>query len=66
MMTEELSRSSTLESRHCALGSSLENWNGMGTAWYFSTNPNLEHDAVRERAGLFYMSTLIKDTGIRS
>lgn len=59
-MTEELSRTSALASRHKALGSGLEDWNGMGTAWTYDTDPNLEHDAVRERAGMFDMSPLKK------
>ena len=59
-MTEELSRTSALASRHQALGSGLEDWNGMGTAWTYSTNPNDEHDAVRESVGLFDMSPLKK------
>lgn len=59
-MTEELSRTSALASRHTALGSGLEDWNGMGTAWTYSTDPNDEHDAVRERAGMFDMSPLKK------
>lgn len=32
----------------------------MGTAWTYSTDPNDEHDAVRERAGMFDMSPLKK------
>ena len=59
-MTEELSRTSTLAARHIALGSGLEDWNGMGTAWNYNSNPNDEHDAVRERAGMFDMSPLKK------
>ncbi len=59
-MTEELSRTSALASRHTELGSGLEDWNGMGTAWSYSTDPNDEHDAVRERAGMFDMSPLKK------
>lgn len=59
-MTEELSRTSALASRHTALGSGLEDWNGMGTAWSYNTNPNDEHDAVREAAGMFDMSPLKK------
>ena len=59
-MSEELSRTSALASRHTALGSGLEDWNGMGTAWTYSTDPNDEHDAVRERAGMFDMSPLKK------
>lgn len=59
-MTEELSRVSALASRHSALGSGLEDWNGMGTAWTYDTDPNDEHDAVREAAGMFDMSPLKK------
>ncbi len=59
-MTEELSRTSALASRHTALGSGLEDWNGMGTAWTYNTDPNDEHDAVREHAGMFDMSPLKK------
>ena len=59
-MTEELSRTSALAERHRALGSALEDWNGMGTAWSYETNPEDEHDAVREAAGMFDMSPLKK------
>jgi len=59
-MTEELSRTSALAERHTALGSGLEDWNGMGTAWEYSSDPNAEHDAVREAAGMFDMSPLKK------
>lgn len=59
-MTEELSRTSALASRHRELGSGLEDWNGMGTAWSYDSDPNDEHDAVRERAGMFDMSPLKK------
>ncbi len=59
-MTEELSRTSALASRHTALGSGLEDWNGMGTAWTYDTDPNAEHDAIRERVGMFDMSPLKK------
>lgn len=53
-------RTSALASRHRVLGSGLEDWNGMGTAWSYDTDPNIEHDAVREAAGLFDMSPLKK------
>ncbi len=53
-------RTSALAARHTALGSDLEDWNGMGTAWSYNTNPNDEHDAVREGAGMFDMSPLKK------
>ncbi|MBT6277282.1 MAG: aminomethyl transferase family protein [Chromatiales bacterium] len=59
-MTAELSRTSALASRHTHLGSGLEDWNGMGTAWSYDSDPNAEHDAVREAAGLFDMSPLKK------
>ncbi len=59
-MTEELSRTSALASRHRTLGSGLEDWNGMGTAWTYASDPNDEHDAVREAAGMFDMSPLKK------
>lgn len=59
-MTEELSRTSALANRHRALGSGLEDWNGMGTAWTYNSDPNDEHDAVREAAGMFDMSPLKK------
>lgn len=58
-MTES-SRTSALASRHRALGSDLEDWNGMGTAWTYHSDPEREHDAVREAAGLFDMSPLKK------
>ena len=56
----ELSRTSALASRHTELGSGLEDWNDMGTAWSYNTDPNDEHDAVREAAGMFDMSPLKK------
>ena len=59
-MTEPLSRTSALASRHAALGSGLEDWNGMGTAWEYDTDPCDEHDAIREAAGMFDMSPLKK------
>ena len=59
-MTKELSRTSALAERHRALGSGLEDWNGMGTAWSYATDPNDEHDAVRDAAGMFDMSPLRK------
>ena len=52
-MSEELSRESRLASRHRVLGSGLEDWNGMGVAWSYDSNPEDEHDAIREAAGLF-------------
>ena len=56
----ESPRASALAERHRALGSGLEDWNGMGTAWTYDSDPEREHDAVREAAGLFDMSPLKK------
>ena len=56
----ESTRHSALASRHSELGSGLEDWNGMGTAWSYDTNPCDEHDAIREAAGMFDMSPLKK------
>ena len=43
-MTES-TRTSALASRHRELGSGLEDWNGMGTAWsYHSDEPNASPD----------------------
>ena len=56
----ESTRTSALAERHRALGSDLEDWNGMGTAWSYHSDPNDEHDAIREAAGLFDMSPLKK------
>ncbi len=58
MTTSE--RQSALASRHTALGSGLEDWNGMGTAWSYHSDPEREHDAIREAAGVFDMSPLKK------
>ena len=54
----ELSRTSALASRHIELRSGLEDWNDMGTAWSYNSDPNDEHDAIREAAGMFDMSPL--------
>lgn len=54
------SRQSVLTSRHKALGSKLEDWNGMGTAWSYNQDVNDEHRAVRFAAGLFDVSGLKK------
>ena len=56
----ELPRTSALASRHTTLGSGLEDWNDMGTAWSYHSNPDDEHDAIREAAGMFDMSPLKK------
>ena len=53
-------RESALAAHHRALGSNLEDWNGMGAPWTYNSDPCDEHDAVREKAGLFDVSGLKK------
>lgn len=53
-------RSSTLADRHRALGSSLEDWNGMATAWTYNSDVQDHHVAVRSKAGLMDVSGLKK------
>ena len=53
-------RTSALADRHRALGSDLEDWNGMGTAWSYSGDIAEEFIAIRTRAGLMDVSGLKK------
>lgn len=53
-------RTSALADRHRVLGSALEDWNGMGTAWRYATDMQGEHVAIRTRAGLMDVSGLKK------
>lgn len=53
-------RQSALAERHRALGSNLEDWNGMGTAWTYATDLADAHEAIRTRAGLMDVSGLKK------
>ncbi len=53
-------RFSTLADRHRALGSKLEDWSGMGTAWTYDKDIFEEHIAVRTKAGLMDVSGLKK------
>lgn len=54
-------RFSALMDRHRALGSNLEDWSGMGTAWSYSKgDPNAEYMAIRTKAGLMDVSGLKK------
>jgi len=54
-------RFSTLADRHRALGSDLEDWSGMGTAWsYAKGDPEKEYLAIRTKAGLMDVSGLKK------
>jgi len=53
-------RTSALADRHRALGSKLEDWNGMGTAWTYSHDMAKDHVAIRTKAGLMDVSGLKK------
>ena len=53
-------RFSALADRHRALGSQLEDWSGMGTAWSYSGDPIREYEAIRSKAGLMDVSGLKK------
>ncbi len=54
-------RFSALADRHRALGSDLEDWSGMGTAWSYSKgDPEKEYLAIRTKAGLMDVSGLKK------
>jgi aminomethyltransferase len=59
MMTNSW-RFSTLGDRHRALGSNLEDWSGMGTAWSYDGDPDAEYMAIRTKAGLMDVSGLKK------
>jgi aminomethyltransferase len=53
-------RTSALADRHRALGSQLEDWNGMGSAWSYAHDIALDHVAIRTKAGLMDVSGLKK------
>ncbi len=53
-------RFSALGDRHRALGSALEDWSGMGTAWSYDADPIAEYEAIRTKAGLMDVSGLKK------
>jgi aminomethyltransferase len=53
-------RTSALADRHRALGSNLEDWNGMGMAWTYAHDLAEDHVAIRTRAGLMDVSGLKK------
>lgn len=53
-------RFSTLAHRHRALGSKLEDWSGMGTAWTYDKCADEEYVAIRTKAGLMDVSGLKK------
>jgi aminomethyltransferase len=53
-------RTTVLGDRHRALGSKLEDWNGMGTAWTYDSNMVDHHVAIRTKAALMDVSGLKK------
>ncbi|UDL96138.1 aminomethyltransferase family protein [Lichenihabitans sp. PAMC28606] len=54
-------RRSPLADRHRALGSSLEDWNGMETAWTYTASTLAdEHEAIRTKAAIMDVSGLRK------
>ncbi|MFY0311022.1 aminomethyltransferase family protein [Leisingera sp. D0M16] len=53
-------RFSTLADRHRALGSDLEDWSGMGTAWTYDKDQTEEYMAIRTKAGFMDVSGLKK------
>lgn len=53
-------RTSPLVDRHRALGSKLEDWNGMPTAWTYDKDVFEEYTAIRTKAGLMDVSGLKK------
>lgn len=53
-------RFSALADRHRAMGSSLEDWSGMGTAWTYDKDQEEEYLAIRTKAGFMDVSGLKK------
>jgi len=56
-------RSSALSHRHAEIGGELEDWNGMGTAWFYDHTPErakADYETVRTKAGLMDVSGLKK------
>jgi aminomethyltransferase len=56
-------RRSALAHRHAEIGGELEDWNGMGTAWFYDDTPErakADYEAVRTKAGLMDVSGLKK------
>ena len=53
-------RYSALADRHRALGSNLEDWSGMGTAWTYDKGQLEEYMAIRTKAGVMDVSGLKK------
>ncbi|WP_420860420.1 aminomethyltransferase family protein [Algirhabdus cladophorae] len=56
-------RASALAHRHAEIGGELEDWNGMGTAWFYDDTPErakADYEAIRTKAGLMDVSGLKK------
>lgn len=56
-------RHSALTHRHAEIGGELEDWNGMGTAWFYDHTPERakeDYEAIRTKAGLMDVSGLKK------
>lgn len=56
-------RTSALAQRHAAIGGELEDWNGMGTAWFYDHTPErakADYETIRTKAGLMDVSGLKK------
>ena len=56
-------RQSALAHRHAEIGGELEDWNGMGTAWFYDHTPErakADYEAIRTKAGLMDVSGLKK------
>ena len=57
-MTDTYTRVSALKSRHQELGWTTEIWNDMEMPLLYKTNPEDEHDAIRDAVGIFDFSAL--------
>ena len=56
-------RHSALAQRHAEIDGDLEDWNGMGTAWFYddtSERAQADYEAIRTKAGLMDVSGLKK------
>ncbi len=53
-------RTSALDATLRALGAEMGEWNGMAVPFGFPGDPHLEHDAIREAAGIWDTSALTK------
>ena len=56
-------RHSALAHRHAEIGGELEDWNGMGTAWFYddtAERAKADYEAIRTKAGLMDVSGLKK------